>query len=67
MWHWWASAALGLALTGRPVPLCAIVGLLPDTRLRRAYGRAVAWAFREPRHMERVTATYALTDLLRRY
>lgn len=64
--RWWrASVVLCALLTGRPMPLCAWVGLLPDGRVRRAYCRAMEVAF-EPRHVERITAAWLVGSALRR-
>ena len=66
MIYWRASAALGALLTLRFRPLCAWVGMMPDSRGRRAYCRAMERLFREPRHVERITFAFLLGDLLRR-
>ena len=65
MIHWWASSTLGLILTGRPVPLCALVHRAPDCRARRAFSRAMDRAFREPDHLRRVHDTWAIGWALR--
>lgn len=65
MVHWRASVVLCALLTGRPMPLCAWVGLLPDGRVRRAYCRAMDRVF-EPGHVARITAAWAVGDHMRR-
>lgn len=65
MVHWRASVLICALLTGRAMPLCAWVGLLPDGRARRAYCRAMERAF-EPRHVERITAVWLVGSALRR-
>ncbi len=65
MLPWHASAALGLVLTGRPIPLCALVHRAPDCRARRAFSRAMDRAFREPEHLRRVHDTWDIGWALR--
>lgn len=64
MSHWRASVVLCVLLTGRAMPLCALVGLMPDSRARRGYCRAMERAF-EPRHVERITAAWIVGSALR--
>lgn len=65
MLHWRASAILGMILTGRPVPVCALVHRAPDCRARRAFSRAMDRAFREDQHLRRVHDTWAIGWALR--
>ena len=65
MTHWRASVLLCALLTGRAMPLCAWVGLMPDSRVRRAYCRAMDRVF-EPGHVARITAAWAVGDHMRR-
>ena len=65
MTHWRASVLLCALLTGRAMPLCAWVGLMPDSRARRAYCRAMDRVF-EPGHVARITAAWAVGDHMRR-
>ena len=64
MTHWRASVLLCALLTGRAMPLCAWVGLMPDSRARRAYCRAMDRVF-EPGHVARITAAWAVGDHIR--
>jgi len=64
MSHWRASVVLCVLLTGRAMPLCALVGLMPDSCARRAYCRAMEAVF-EPRHVERITAVWLVGSALR--
>lgn len=60
MMHWHASAALGLVLTGRPIPVCALVYAAPDCAARRAFLRAMDRAFGETAHCRRIWLTYRI-------
>lgn len=66
MTHWQASSALGLLLTGRYKPVCAVIHGLPDSRFRRAFVAAMDRAF-EPGHCQRVADTYAIGAAVRGY
>lgn len=65
MIHWCVSSTLGLILTGRPVPLCALVHRAPDCAAKRTACRALDLAFGEVDHCRRVALTYALGRALR--
>lgn len=65
MTHWCVSSTLGLILTGRPVPVCALVHRAPDCRARRAFSRAMDRAFGETEHLRRVHDTWAIGWALR--
>lgn len=60
MLHWCVSSAIGLILTGRPVPLCALVHRAPDCVAKRAAVRALDRAFAEPGHCRRTHDTWAI-------
>ena len=66
MLHWHASTALGLLLTGRARPLCASVGLFPDSTFRRGYSAAMDRLFGEVGHVARITAAHLIGAMLRR-
>ena len=65
MWHWRLSSSLGLLLTGRYKPVCAIVYGLPDCAARRAFLRLMDRAFGEGDHCRRIALTYRMGRLLR--
>lgn len=66
MLHWHASTALGLLLTGRPRPVCAIVYGWPDCAARRAFMRWADRAFGEAGHCRRIAAIYEIGRAIRR-
>lgn len=65
MWHWRLSSSLGLLLTGRFKPVCAIVYGLPDCAARRAFLQLMDRVFAERDHCRRVALTYRVGRLLR--
>ena len=58
--HWWLSSAAGLVLTGRPIPVCALVYAAPDCAARRGFIRATDWWFGECGHARRVWLTWQI-------
>ena len=65
--HWRISAAAGFLLTGRAIPICALVALhAPNCMARRAFERVMEQMFSEPGHCPRIAAIYAIGDALRR-
>lgn len=65
MWHWRLSSSLGLLLTGRYKPVCAIVYGLPDCAARRAFLQLMDRAFGESQHCRRIWLTYRLGRAIR--
>ena len=64
-WHWAASSAAGLVLTGTARPLCSIAYEARDCAVRRAFLRLMDRAFAEQNHCRRVALTYRVGRLLR--
>lgn len=64
-WHWTASSAAGLVLSGQYRPVCSLSQSLPDCGPRRAFERAMERAFAEPGHCARVHRVWLLGRLLR--
>lgn len=65
MLHWHLSSSLGLLLTGRYQPVCAIVYGLPDCAARREFLRLMDLAFSESQHCRRIWLTYRLGRAIR--
>lgn len=65
MGHWHASACLGLLLTGRPVPLCALAYAAPECAARRLFISATDWLFGERDHARRIWLTYEIGRAIR--
>lgn len=65
MMHWRASSAIGLLLTGRARPVCAIVYTVPDCAARRAFLRIMDVAFAETDHCRRIWLTDQITRAIR--
>ena len=65
MWHWRLSSSLGLLLTGRYKPVCAIVYGLPDCAARRAFLRLMDIAFGEAHHCRRIWMTHRVGRAIR--
>lgn len=66
MIHWRLSAAAGFLLTGRLMPVCAIVAIhAPDCAAKRGFERAMERAF-EPGHCAHIAAIWLVGDALRR-
>lgn len=64
--HWRLSSAAGWMLTGRYMPVCAIVALrVPDCAARRGFERAMGRAFADPGHCARIAAIWAVGAALR--
>lgn len=60
MVHWRASVLICALLTGRAMPLCALIGLMPDSCARRAYCRAMGRVFEGDIMMSAGTRTRSL-------
>ena len=65
MWHWRLSSSLGLLLSGRFKPVCAIVYGLPDCAARRAFLRLMDRVFAESQHCRKIWTTYHLGRAIR--
>jgi len=65
MFHWHASSCIGFALTGRYMPVCAIVHGMPDCRAKAAFARDMNRRFREDRHCGRIYDIWLIASLLR--
>ncbi|AXC50084.1 hypothetical protein DRW48_10600 [Paracoccus suum] len=65
MTHWRISAAFGLLLTGRPIPICAIAYAAPNCAARRAFIRATDWWFCEDQHARRIWLTWRVGRAIR--
>lgn len=64
-WHWTASSLGGLLLTGRFIPICALIHMCPDCMARRAAVRALGRVFDDPEHTRRIHDTWAIGAALR--
>ena len=64
-WHWAASSAAGLVLTGTARPLCSIAYEARECAARRAFLRVMDHAFAESDHCRRIALTYRVGRLLR--
>ncbi|SEN51575.1 hypothetical protein SAMN04489859_1008134 [Paracoccus alcaliphilus] len=65
MLHWRVSSAIGLLLTGRARPVCAIVYAAPDCAARRAFLRLMDMAFGERDHCRRIWLTERISRAIR--
>lgn len=63
--HWRLSSLGGLLLTGRYVPICALIHACPDCMARRGAVRLLGRAFDDPRHCERIYDTWAVGAAMR--
>ena len=65
MLHWRVSSALGLLLTGRYRPVCAVVYAARDCAARRAFLRLMDALFDEPAHCRRIWLTEQVSRSIR--